>query len=108
MQQAASAQPELLHTSELCGDAGQSEGHDPSWVEMNPEGTLSRGITGLDVQALWLNIFILRFVDYFRCRLSRRMFIKVQYGSVKDQRGNCPLCLVPAPCPLFKPFLSPR
>lgn len=54
VQQAASVQPELLHSSELCEDAGQSEGHDPSWVEINPEGTLPRGITGLDFQAMRL------------------------------------------------------
>lgn len=52
----APAQPGLLHMSVMCRDAGHSEGHDPSWVEMNPEGTLPRGITGLNFQAMWLKL----------------------------------------------------
>ena len=52
----APAQPSLLHVSVLYRDAGHSEGHDPSWVEMNPEGTLPRGITALHFQAVWLNL----------------------------------------------------
>lgn len=52
----APVQPGLLRMSVLCRDAGHSEGHDPSWVEMNPEGTLPRGITDLNFQAMWLTL----------------------------------------------------
>lgn len=60
-------QPELLHTSVLCGDSGHSEGHDPSWVEMNLEEHCPKGDGLSRFSGHVTEVFFLLLMEFFRC-----------------------------------------